>query len=130
MCDALLHVDYVFFDDKELEFVSRRDKIADGVHCLQGEYGAKNVIVTQGSRGSRLFLGDEHYQLRAFPLRELVDATGAGDSYMAGFLKAQELFEEPMEQGKFAAMTTTMTIERKGPFNGTVEDVRERLKNS
>ena len=126
--DSLPYVDYVLFDDRELEFVSGRDKIIDGVHCLQGEYGAKNVIVTQGRQGSRLFLRDKTYRIRAFPPRELVDTTGAGDSYMAGFLKAQELFEGPPEQGEFAAMTATMAIERRGPFNGTVKEVLKRLQ--
>ena len=127
--DALSHVDYVFFDDKELEFVSGKDKVVDGVHCLQDEYGANNVVVTQGSQGSQLFIGGETYRARAFPPRGLVDTTGAGDSYMAGFLKSQELFDNPLEQGEFAAMTATMAIERKGPFNGTVEEVEERLRN-
>lgn len=125
--DALPHVDYVFFDDKELEFVSGRSKIVDGVRCLQDEYGAKNVTVTQGSKGSYLFFWDEICTIRAFPPRELVDTTGAGDSYMAGFIRAQGLFKDPLEQGEFAAMTATMAIEMKGPFSGTVEEVRERL---
>ena len=127
--NALPHVNYVFFDDKELEFVSGRDKIVDGVNFLQSEYGAKNVIVTQGSHGSQLFLRDETYKIVSFTPRKLVDTTGAGDSYMAGFLKAQELFDNPTEQGKFAAMTATMAIERKGSFNGTLEEVMKRLKN-
>ena len=49
---------------------------------------------------------------------------------MAGFLKVQELFDDPTQQGEFAAMTATMVIERKGPFSGTVEEVMERLRNS
>ena len=124
---ALPHVNYVFFDNKGLEFVSERKGIENSVHCLKGEYGAKNVIVTQGSQGSQLFLGTETYTVRAFPPKELVDTTGAGDSYMAGFLKAQELFKDPAKQGEFAAMTATIAIEKKGPFNGTIEDVMERL---
>ena len=126
---ALPHVDYVFLNSGELKFISGEDKIEDGAHVFQ-DLGAKNVIVTQGSQGSHLFLVDGEYTVRAFPPRGLVDTTGAGDSYMAGFLKAQELFDEPVKQGEFAAMTATMAIERKGPFSGTVEGVIERLRIS
>jgi len=126
--DALPHVGYVFFDDRELEFVSGKEGIEDCAHCLQGEYGATNVIVTQGSKGSQLFLGADTYTVKAFPPRGKPYTTGAGDSFMAGFLKAQELFEDPLEQGEFAAMTATMAIERKGPFSGVAGDILERLK--
>jgi len=125
--EALPYVDYVFLDGMELKFISEEDEIEDGVHCFQ-EIGADNVIITKASQGSQLFLGDKHYQIRAFTPRELVDPTGTGDSYMAGFLKAQELFEDPLEQGEFAAMTATMVIERKGAFSGTMKEVRRKIE--
>jgi len=126
---ALPHVDYVFLDSTELKFISGEDRIEDGVHVFQ-DLGADNVIVTRGSEGSQLFLGAETYTVKAFSPKELVDTTGAGDSYMAGLLAAQEKYEDPIKQGEFAAMTATMAIERKGPFSGTVEEVLERLKLS
>jgi len=126
--NALPNVDYVFFNDEELEFVSGKGIIEDGVHCLQDKYGAKNVIITQGSKGSQLFLEGKNYHIRAFTPRVKSPTTGAGDSYMAGFLKAQELYDDPIKQGEFAAMTATMVIEEREAFDKTVEDVLESLK--
>ena len=124
--EALPYIDYLFLDDKELEFIGRGNGIKERVHYLR-DCGATNVIVTQGSQGSHLFLGEE-YRVKALSPERLVDTTGAGDSYMAGFLKVQELFDDPTQQGEFAAMTATMAIERKGPFSGTVEEVMKRLE--
>jgi len=125
--EALPYVDYVFLDNIELKFISKEDKIEDGVHYFQ-DIGVDNVIITKASQGSQLFLGDKHYKIRAFKPREIVDPTGIGDSYIAGFLKAQVLFEGPLEQGEFAAMTATMVMERKGAFSGTMKEVRRKIE--
>jgi len=119
-------VDYVFLDDNELKFISRRDEISRAARFLQ-EKGAGKVIVTQGEQGSRIFLEDKDYKITSFPAQEVVDPTGAGDSYLAGFVKALELFDDPSTQGEFAAMTATLSLEREGPFSGTTDSVLDRL---
>lgn len=44
-------------------------------------------VVTLGEQGSRiLVLGDERIEVPACPAREVVDPTGAGDAYRAGFV--------------------------------------------
>ncbi|HUU29901.1 MAG TPA: PfkB family carbohydrate kinase [archaeon] len=123
---VLPYVDYIFLDDKELRFISQREDLQEAARFLQ-ENGAGNVMVTQGEQGSWIFLEDKEYKIRAFPPLELVDPTGAGDSYLAGFIKALELFDEPLQQGEFAAMTATLSIEHRGPFNKTTDEVCQRL---
>jgi sugar/nucleoside kinase (ribokinase family) len=44
------------------------------------------VAVTRGPRGSVVAAGDEVVEVAAVPVEEVVDTTGAGDLYAAGFL--------------------------------------------
>ncbi len=122
-------VEYLFLDDKELEFITKCQNLRDGASYLQSK-GVKNVIVTLESRGSRLFLKNKEYSIKAYPPNTLVNPTGAGDTYIAGFIKALELFDDPIKQGEFAAMTSTICIENQGPFTGTLDEVLKRLKQS
>ena len=119
-------VDYVFLDESELEFISRMSGRA-GADLLLQENGAAGVIVTRGERGSWIFQQDRDYEIGAFPPLELVDPTGAGDSYLAGFVRALELFDDPSRQGEFAAMTATLSLESNGTFSRTTDEVFERL---
>lgn len=68
--------------------------------------------------------------MRAFPPAKLEDPTGAGDSYMAGFVRAIELYTDPVNRGEFAAMTATLAIEQQCPFIGSVEAVCRRLDDA
>lgn len=126
---ALPYVDYAFLHRRELEFISGEEGIEEGARLFQ-DLGVENVIVTLGGEGLQLFLGDKSYKIRAFPAREEVDTTGAGDTVIAALLVAEKKYDDPMKQGRFAAMAATMAIERKGPFSGTVEEVMERLNSA
>ena len=44
------------------------------------------VVVTLGEKGSVIIQGEERFHIEAVPVREVVDTTGAGDLYAAGFL--------------------------------------------
>ena len=46
----------------------------------------KLFVITLGADGSRAFHGAEEYRCKAVPVSEVVDTTGAGDAYAAGFL--------------------------------------------
>ena len=46
----------------------------------------KLFVVTLGAKGSLAFDGSESYRLPAVEVRQVVDTTGAGDAYAAGFL--------------------------------------------
>jgi cytidine kinase len=48
--------------------------------------GPSRVIVKKGEHGSLMLSADGFFALPAFPLTELVDPTGAGDSFAGGII--------------------------------------------
>jgi sugar/nucleoside kinase (ribokinase family) len=128
LLEVLPFIDSLFLDDKETMFVAGKDTVEQAADYLLSK-GLKNLIVTLGSEGSIIFSDNNVVKIPAFRPKELVDPTGAGDTYLAGFIKAKELFDNQLEQGKFAAMTATMGIEKVGAFDETAEHVLARLKD-
>ena len=52
------------------------------------EWGVKEVLVTLGGMGSLIFDGKDFYRIPAYKPREVVDATGCGDTsaiYINGY---------------------------------------------
>jgi len=118
---------YLFLDKSEVEFVSGKNSLPEAAKFIQ-DHGLANLIVTEGSKGSHLFLGADYYQIPAFAPLHIVDPTGAGDTFLAAFIRSLELFNDPQEQGRFAAMVATMSLETKGAFHKNLAEVYDRLK--
>jgi fructoselysine 6-kinase len=55
------------------------------IQTLARESG-RLLVVTLGGAGSRAFFGSQHYRQAAIPVPVVVDTTGAGDAFAAGFL--------------------------------------------
>lgn len=91
-------------------------------------WGVTEVIITLGSEGSLIYLDDQFYEIPAYPPHEVVDATGCGDTYSAGYLYKRLQGADPMEAGKFAAAMCTIKLEHNGPFNRSVKEISEITK--
>jgi len=124
--NVLSYCDFLFLSEVELKYITNTEHTVDGINFLL-KNGAKNIIVTQGVKGSIVCIKGKNYKINPFPAQRLADVTGAGDSYMAGFVRALELFDDPLKQGEFAGMTATMSIEDEGYFHHGIKDVYKRL---
>ncbi|MDR2234391.1 MAG: PfkB family carbohydrate kinase [Tannerella sp.] len=94
------------------------------------EWGVKEVLITLGSEGSVLYDGTYFYTIPAYQPKQIVDATGCGDTYMAGYLY-QRVQGVGMEQaGHFAAALSTLKIERFGPAQATNDEVQQCMKTA
>ena len=49
-------------------------------------YGAKIIVLKRGSYGATLFTDKMFFMVPAYPLENIIDPTGAGDSFAGGFL--------------------------------------------
>jgi sugar/nucleoside kinase (ribokinase family) len=94
------------------------------------DWGAREVVITFGSKGSLVFDGENFYSIPAFPPEQVVDATGCGDTYMAGYLYCRCKGAGVQEAGEYAAAMATAKISVSGPFTGREEDVKAVLTNS
>lgn len=93
------------------------------------EWGVREVIITLGGGGSLIYAGGRFYETPAFPPRRLVDATGCGDTYSAGYLYCRSQGMDYAESGRFAAAMCTLKLGQTGPFCQSLKDI-ERVMRS
>lgn len=96
---------------------------------LLHSWGVTEVIITLGSEGSLVYVDDTFYEIPAYAPHEVVDATGCGDTYSAGYLYKRLQGANPTDAGKFAAAMCTIKLEHNGPFNRSITDVQEIIQN-
>jgi Sugar kinases, ribokinase family len=65
--------------------------------------GVREVIITLGGGGSVIFADGRFYETPAYPPSQLIDATGCGDTYSAGYLYCRARGMDYAESGRFAA---------------------------
>ena len=100
---AIGHVTYAFFSDDKGDTPELREYMK-----RMQEKGPALVVVTLGDKGSICYDGKMFYTFGILPC-EVVDTMGAGDSYIAGFLRAVlqgKSIEECMEQGAQSSCVT------------------------
>ena len=93
------------------------------------DWGVREVIITLGSRGSVIYVDGRFYDIPAYVPCQLIDTTGCGDTYCAGYLYARAKGMAYSEAGRFAAAMCTLKLEHTGPFDRTIDDVR-RMTNT
>ncbi|MDR1380247.1 MAG: PfkB family carbohydrate kinase [Tannerella sp.] len=127
--EALKYVHFLKANEHEMEVLTGyRDaqKAARKLH----EWSVKEVILTFGGMGSLIYDGDRFYRIPAYKPRNVVDATGCGDTYMAGYLYKRVKGASIEEAGNFAAALSTLKIEHSGPVRACAEEVSNVLKNN
>ena len=113
---------YLKVNEIEMETITGLKEPHEAALLLHS-WGVKEVIITLGSEGSLVYVDDTFYDIPAYAPHEVVDATGCGDTYSAGYLYKRLQGADPTEAGKFAAAMCTIKLEHNGPFNRTEKDV-------
>ena len=81
-------VDAVVINDEEARLLTKEFNL---IRCAKKmmRWGAKYVIIKKGEHGSLMFYEDVIFPTLSFPLKDVLDPTGAGDSFagaMIGYL--------------------------------------------
>ena len=115
---------YLKVNEIEMETITGLKDAHEAAKLLHS-WGVTEVIITLGSEGSLIYVDDAFYEIPAYAPHEVVDATGCGDTYSAGYLYQRTLGATPTEAGKFAAAMCTIKLEHNGPFNRSIDDIHE-----
>ena len=79
------NVDIVFANKEEIKSLYENDNIEEITKILSQQ--ERIYAITMGEEGALIIKGDETYKIEAQKIENLVDTTGAGDLFAAGFLE-------------------------------------------
>ena len=82
---VLKRVDIAFMNDAEARQLTGKLSIIKAAKALQA-LGPQTVIIKKGEHGALLFHGDSYFAAPSYPLEDIADPTGAGDSFAGGFI--------------------------------------------
>jgi sugar/nucleoside kinase (ribokinase family) len=82
---AISEVDCVIVNDAEIRQLTGESNLARAARAVMA-MGPRAVVAKQGEYGAALFTETGFFALPGFPLEDVSDPTGAGDSFAGGFL--------------------------------------------
>jgi len=102
--DTLLkRVDGVILNDEEASMLTGEANLIRAARAVLS-LGPRYVILKKGEHGAFIMGPDAHFSLPAYPVTEVVDPTGAGDSFAGGFMGALARAGEPSAMNLRRAM--------------------------
>lgn len=127
--EALKHIHFLKANEHEMEVLTGYTEARKAAQQLH-QWGVKETLLTFGSMGSLIYDGRTFHRIPAYMPHDVVDATGCGDTYMAGYLYKRAKGTSVEEAGHFAAALSTLKIERSGPVEASATDVTRVLAHN
>lgn len=124
----LKYIDIVKVNEMEMVVLTGETDPHKAAEIL-ASWGPSEVLVTLGSLGSLILHNGEFIEVPPYMTDNVVDATGCGDTYMAGYLYCRAQDKSPRESGCFAAAMCTLKLAHNGPFSGSIDDIKAICKD-
>lgn len=125
--EVLPYIHILKANETEAEKLTGLSNHYDAAKSLADD-GIQEVIITLGSKGSLIYAEGNFYEVPAIQPTAVVDATGCGDTYMAGYLYKRFQKANYYDAGLFGAAMASIKIAASGPFNGTEKAITDVLK--
>ena len=123
IADALPHADYLLPNEEQVLGFTGATDLAEGARALVAA-GVMCVAVTQGAKGALVVTAGDVVEVPAYPI-EVVDTTGCGDAFSAGFLRGLSLGRSPADAARLGCATAAQVAQGLGTDAGayTLETV-------
>ncbi len=121
------HTDILFANEAEILSLYQVERFDDALQKVRGH--CEVACLTRSEKGSVVLSGDEVHVIDAEPVERVVDTTGAGDQYAAGFLYGYTRGMDLARCGRIAAIAAAEIIGHNGarPEADLAELVRQKL---
>ncbi len=106
-------VDLLFGNEAELVSLYETETFDDAVDELRRH--CEFAAITVGARGSIIVTADDLIEVPAVPVRKVIDTTGAGDLYAAGFLHGLTTGKSLPDCGLLGSIAAAEVISHVGP---------------
>ncbi|MEU2779746.1 carbohydrate kinase family protein [Streptomyces sp. NPDC007162] len=116
LAPALPHIDHLLPNDDQVLGFSEEDDLVAGAKKLVGA-GAGLVAVTRGADGALLVTADGTETVPAFDI-DVVDTTGCGDAFSAGFVYGVGLGRTPLESAVLGNAVAALVAQGLGSDHG------------
>ena len=80
-------IDILFANEAEIQALAGVPHLDTAIEAVRSKVGT--LVVTRSEKGALATSGDQRAEVAAEPVREVVDTTGAGDLFAAGFLAGE-----------------------------------------
>ena len=121
--DGLREIHTVKADSVESEVITGEKNLAKAAQIIAG-WGPREVVITHKD-GLLVYAEGEVFEAPFTP-RSLEGRTGRGDTCISTYL-AGRLTMSAEQSCKFAAVATTLKLEKEGPLDRTYQNILERL---
>lgn len=111
------HVDILFANEEEIKSLFLQDNFEDAISAL-----TKNVeiaAITRSEKGAVILNDGKRFDIAAAPVSKVIDTTGAGDQFAAGFLYGFTEGKDMQTCGKLGALAAAEVIQQIGPRPAT-----------
>ncbi|WP_156391082.1 MULTISPECIES: carbohydrate kinase family protein [unclassified Nocardioides] len=119
IADALPHTDYLLPNDEQVLGFTGAATLVEGAQALVAA-GVGCVAVTQGAKGALVVTADEVIEVPAYAV-EVVDTTGCGDAFSAGFLRGLSLGRDLRGAAELGCATAAQVAGALGTDAGTYD---------
>lgn len=126
--EALYYLDYIVPSFDEAKYFSGKEQLED-IAAVFHSYGIPNVIIKLGADGVWAHTKDGQVSIRTYT-ENVVDTTGAGDNFMAGFISGILREKTLTECLKFGSAVSAISIGKVGATGAisSREQVEQFLK--
>ncbi|MGW4059406.1 carbohydrate kinase family protein [Amycolatopsis sp. NPDC004747] len=113
---ALSRLDYLLPNEQQVLGLTGAETLEDGARALLA-HGVGCVAVTRDARGALVITADEVVAVPAFAV-DVVDTTGCGDAFSAGFLRGVGLGRSPRDAAVLGSAAAALVAQGLGSDHG------------
>ena len=106
------HIDILFANEDEIRSLYEVESFDDALQAVRGH--CEVACLTRSEKGSVIVAGDEVHVVDAAPAARVLDTTGAGDQYAAGFLFGYTRGRGLAESGRIGGLAAAEVIAHYG----------------